>query len=161
MANSKIIERKAGIVSEIKEKFENAKSVVLFDYRGLTVSEVTELRKKLREVGSDYKVYKNTMTARAFDELKVDLNDYLTGPNAITFGSDELSIVKILSDFAKEHEKLELKAGVIDGKVAGLEEIKQYASIPTREGLLTMLAGGLMATVRDLSICLDLYSNEK
>ena len=161
MANSKIIERKAGIVSEIKEKFENAKSVVLFDYRGLTVSEVTELRKKLREVGSDYKVYKNTMTARAFDELKVDLNDYLTGPNAITFGSDELSIVKILSDFAKEHEKLELKAGVIDGKVAGLEEIKQYASIPSREGLLTMLAGGLMATVRDLSICLDLYSNEK
>ena len=161
MANSKIIERKAGIVSEIKEKFENAKSVVLFDYRGLTVSEVTELRKKLREVGSDYKVYKNTMTSRALDELKIDLNDYLTGPNAITFGSDELSIVKILSDFAKEHDKLELKAGVIDGKVAGLEEIKQYASIPSREGLLTMLAGGLMATVRDLSICLDLYSNEK
>ena len=149
MANSKIIERKAGIVSEIKEKFENAKSVVLFDYRGLTVSEVTELRKKLREVGSDYKVYKNTMTSRALDELKIDLNDYLTGPNAITFGSDELSIVKILSDFAKEHDKLELKAGIIDGKVAGLEEIKQYASIPSREGLLTMLAGGLMATVRD------------
>ena len=161
MANSKIIERKAGIVSEIKEKFENAKSVVLFDYRGLTVSEVTELRKKLREVGSDYKVYKNTMTSRALDELKIDLNDYLTGPNAITFGSDVLSIVKILSDFAKEHDKLELKAGIIDGKVAGLEEIKQYASIPSREGLLTMLAGGLMATVRDLSICLDLYSNEK
>jgi large subunit ribosomal protein L10 len=161
VANSKIIERKAGIVSEIKEKFENAKSVVLFDYRGLTVSEVTELRKKLREVGSDYKVYKNTMTSRALDELKIDLNDYLTGPNAITFGSDELSIVKILSDFAKEHDKLELKAGIIDGKVAGLEEIKQYASIPSREGLLTMLAGGLMATVRDLSICLDLYSNEK
>ena len=161
MANSKIIERKAGIVSEIKEKFENAKSVVLFDYRGLTVSEVTELRKKLREVGSDYKVYKNTMTSRALDELKIDLSDYLTGPNAITFGSDELSIVKILSDFAKEHDKLELKAGIIDGKVAGLEEIKQYASIPSREGLLTMLAGGLMATVRDLSICLDLYSNEK
>ena len=161
MANSKIIERKAGVVSEIKEKFENAKSVVLFDYRGLTVSEVTELRKKLREVGSDYKVYKNTMTSRALDELKIDLNDYLTGPNAITFGSDELSIVKILSDFAKEHDKLELKAGIIDGKVAGLEEIKQYASIPSREGLLTMLAGGLMATVRDLSICLDLYSNEK
>ena len=131
MANSKIIERKAGIVSEIKEKFENAKSVVLFDYRGLTVSEVTELRKKLREGGSDYKVYKNTMTSRALDELKIDLNDYLTGPNAITFGSDELSIVKILSDFAKEHDKLELKAGVIDGKVAGLEEIKQYASIPS------------------------------
>ena len=135
MANSKIIERKAGIVSKIKEKFENAKSVVLFDYRGLTVSEVTELRKKLREVGSDYKVYKNTMTARAFDELKVDLNDYLTGPNAITFGSDELSIVKILSDFAKEHDKLELKAGVIDGKVAGLEDTDITATVLAMEAI--------------------------
>ena len=161
MANIKILEQKQIVIDEIKEKFNNAKSVVLFDPRGLKVSEVTELRKKLREVGSDYKVYKNTMTSRALDELKIDLNDYLTGPNAITFGSDELSIVKILSDFAKEHDKLELKAGIIDGKVAGLEEIKQYASIPSREGLLTMLAGGLMATVRDLSICLDLYSNEK
>ena len=161
MANAKIIEQKAGVVSEIKEKFENAKSVVAFDYRGLSVAEVTELRRKLREVGADYKVYKNTLTKRALDELNIDMNDYLAGPSAIAFGTDELSIVKIINDFAKEHEALELKAGIVEGKVAGLEDLKRYAAIPSRDTLLTMLAAGLMGTVRDLSICLDLYSKEK
>ena len=161
MANAKIIEQKAGVVSEIRTKFENAKSVVVFDYRGLTVAEVTDLRRKLREIDADYKVYKNTLTKRALDELKIDMNDYLAGPSAITFGNDELSIVKVLNDFAKEHEALELKAGIIEGKVANLEDLKRYAAIPSRDTLLTMLAAGLMGTVRDLSICLDLYSKEK
>ena len=161
MANAKIIEQKAGVVSEIKGKFENAKSVVVFDYRGLTVAEVTDLRRKLREAGADYKVYKNTLTKRALDELNINMGEYLAGPSAITFGSDELSIVKVLNDFAKEHEALELKAGIVEGKVAGLEDLKRYAAIPSRETLLTMLAAGLMGTVKDLSICLDLYSKEK
>ena len=161
MANAKILEQKAGVVSEIKEKFENAQSVVMFDYRGLSVAEVTELRRKLREVGADYKVYKNTLTKRALDELNIDMNDYLAGPSAISFGTDELSIVKVINDFAKEHEALELKAGIVEGKVAGLEDLKRYAAIPSRDTLLTMLAAGLMGTVRDLSICLDLYSKEK
>lgn len=161
MANSKIIEQKAKVVSEIKEKFENAKSVVLFDYRGLSVAEVTELRKKLRENNADYKVYKNTLTKRALDELNINMDDYLAGPSAITFGTDELSIVKVLNDFAKDHNALELKAGIVEGKVAGLEDLKRYAAIPSRDMLLTMLAAGLMGTVRDLSICLDLYSKDK
>ena len=161
MANAKIIEQKAGVVSEIKEKLENAKSVVMFDYRGLSVAEVTELRRKLREVGADYKVYKNTLTKRALDELNIDMSEYLAGPSAITFGTDELSIVKVLDDFAKDHNALELKAGILEGKVAGLEDLKRYAAIPSRDTLLTMLAAGLMGTVRDLSICLDLYSKEK
>ena len=161
MANAKIIEQKAGVVSEIKEKFENAKSVVMFDYRGLSVAEVTDLRRKIREAGADYKVYKNTLTKRALDELNINMGEYLAGPSAITFGSDELSIVKVLNDFAKEHEALELKAGIVEGKVAGLEDLKRYAAIPSRDMLLTMLAAGLMGTVRDLSICLDLYSKEK
>ena len=161
MANAKIIEQKAGVVSEIKEKFENAKSVVMFDYRGLSVAEVTELRRKLRDAGADYKVYKNTLTKRALDELNIDMNEYLAGPSAISFGTDELSIVKIINDFAKEHDALELKAGIVEGKVAGLEDLKRYAAIPSRDMLLTMLAAGLMGTVRDLSICLDLYSKEK
>ena len=161
MANAKIIEQKAGVVSEIKEKFENAKSVVAFDYRGLSVAEVTELRRKLRDAGADYKVYKNTLTKRALDELNIEMSEYLAGPSAIAFGTDELSIVKIINDFAKEHEALELKAGIVEGKVAGLEDLKRYAAIPSRDTLLTMLAAGLMGTVRDLSICLDLYSKEK
>ena len=161
MANAKILEQKAGVVSEIKERFENAKSVVVFDYRGLSVAEVTDLRRKLRDAGADYKVYKNTLTKRALDELNINMGEYLAGPSAITFGTDELSIVKVLNDFAKEHEALELKAGIVEGKVANLEDLKRYASIPSRDTLLTMLAAGLMGTVRDLSICLDLYSKEK
>lgn len=161
MANAKIIEQKATVVSEIKDRFENAKSVVMFDYRGLSVSEVTELRKKLRENGADYKVYKNTLTKRALDELNINMDEYLAGPSAVTFGTDELSIVKILNDFSKEHQALELKAGIIEGKVASLEDLKRYAAIPSRDMLLNMLAAGLMGTVRDLSICLDLYTKEK
>ena len=161
MANAKIIEKKAEVVSEIKEKFQNAKSVVLFDYRGLTVAEVTELRRALREGNADYKVYKNTLAKRAVDELNIELGQYLEGPSAISFSTDELSPVKIISEFAKKHSALELKAGIVEGKVAGAEELAQYAAIPSREGLLTMLAGGLIGTVRDLSICLDLYSKEK
>ena len=161
MANAKIIEQKAAVVSEIKEKFENAKSVVLFDYRGLSVSEVTDLRRKLRESGADYKVYKNTLTKRALDELKIDMNEYLAGPSAVSFGTDELSIVKVLSDFAKDHNALELKAGIVEGKVATSDDLKRYAAIPSRDTLLTQLAAGLMGTVRDLSICLDLYAKGK
>ena len=85
MANTKIIEEKSKVVSEIKDRLQEAKSVVLFDYRGLSVAEVTELRRKLRESGSDYKVYKNTLTRRAVEESKLGLEDYLTGPNAISF----------------------------------------------------------------------------
>lgn len=161
MANTKMIEEKSKVVSEIKDRLQEAKSVVLFDYRGLSVAEVTELRRKLRDNGSDYKVYKNTLTRRAVEESKLGLEDYLTGPNAISFGTDELSIVKVLSDFSKDHKALELKAGIIDGKVANAEELAKYASIPSREGLLTMLAGGLIGTVKDLSIALNLLAEQK
>lgn len=161
MANAKIIEQKKKVVSEIKEKFDNAKSVVLFDARGLKVSEVNELRRALRESGSDYKVYKNTLAKRAVAESKIDLEDYFKGPTAISFSEDELAPVKVISEFAKKHEALELKAGIVEGKVATLEELNKYAQIPSRETLLTMLASGMIGTIRDLSICLDLYAKEK
>ena len=161
MANAKIIEQKALVVDEIKNKFENAKSVVVFDPRGLKVSEVTELRRALRDSGSDYKVYKNTLAKRAVDSLNIGLGDYLEDPSAISFSSDELAPVKVISEFAKNHNALELKAGIVEGKVVAANELAAYAAIPSREGLLTMLAAGLMGTVRDLSICLDLYSKEK
>ena len=161
MANAKILEQKATVVSEIKEKFENAKSVVMFDYRGLSVAEVTELRRKLRENGADYKVYKNTLTKRALDELNINMDEYLAGPSAITFGTDELSIVKILYDFAKDHNALELKAGIVEGKVVEASELAKYAAIPSRETLLTMIAAGLKSPLRDVAICLDLYAKQK
>ena len=161
MANAKILEQKQVVIDEIKEKFANAKSVVLFDPRGLKVSEVTELRRSLRESDSDYKVYKNTLAKRALAESGLELDSYLEGPTAISFSNDELAPVKVISEFAKNHTALELKAGVVEGKVANVQELNSYAAIPSREGLLTMVAGGLIGTVRDLSICLDLYAKEK
>lgn len=161
MANAKIIEKKQSTVAEIKDKVQNASSVVLFDYRGLSVAEVTELRRLLRDSGSDYKVYKNTLTKRAMDELDIHLDEYLAGPSAISFSADQLAPIKVLSDFAKKHDKLELKVGIVDGKISGLEELQQLATIPSREGLLTMLAGGMIATVKDLAIALDLYSKQQ
>ena len=161
MANAKILEQKSLVVDEIKGKFENAKSVVVFDPRGLNVAEVTELRRALRESGSDYKVYKNTLVKRAVNSLDIKLDEFLEGPSAISFSSDELAPVKVISEFAKKHTNLELKAGIVEGKVAESSELAKYAAIPSREGLLTMLAAGLMGTVKDLSICLDLYAKQK
>ena len=160
MANQKIIEKKQEVVNEIASKLKDSASYVLFEYRGLTVSETNELRRALRESDSEFKVYKNTLTKRALESINIDLNEHLNGPKAIAFGKDEIAPVKILSDFAKKHKALEIKAGVVNGDVVDSAKLAELASIPSREGLLTMLAGGLMGTVRDLSICLDLYSEQ-
>ena len=130
MANAKILEQKSLVVDEIKGKFENAKSVVVFDPRGLNVAEVTELRRALRESGSDYKVYKNTLVKRAVNSLDIKLDEFLEGPSAISFSSDELAPVKVISEFAKKHTNLELKAGIVEGKVAEASELAKYAAIP-------------------------------
>lgn len=158
MANQKIIEAKANIVDEIESKIKDSSSVVLFEYRGLTVTETNELRRKLKENDSEFKVYKNTLAKRALDKLSIDLGDNLNGPKAIAFGKDAVAPIKILSDFAKEHKALELKVGIVDGEVADTDMLKQLAAIPSKEGLLTMFASGLLAIPKDFAICLDLHS---
>ena len=155
------IELKKPVVEEISKNIEGAAAVVVVNYSGITVAQDTALRKELREAGVTYKVYKNTLAKRAVDSLNIELGDYLEGPSAISFSSDELAPVKVISELAKNHNALELKAGIVEGKVVAANELAAYAAIPSREGLLTMLAAGLMGTVRDLSICLDLYSKEK
>ena len=123
---------KEQVVNEIKEKFQRAEAVVLVDYRGLNVAEVTELRKRFREAGADYKVYKNTLMTRALTELGMEeLIPYLTGPNAVALGYDDPVVpAKIISEFAKDHEKLEVKAGMISRKVIGAEGVKSLANLP-------------------------------
>ena len=120
-----------------------------------------KLQKKVRETNSDYKVYKNTLMARAFNDLNIDLNESLNGPSAFAFGEDQIAPIKVLSDFAKDHPALVLKVGIVDGEKADQAKLAEYATIPSREGLLTMLAGGMMAIPRDLAIALDLYSQQK
>ncbi len=161
MASEKILSQKQVVINEIKERAESAKSIVLFDYRGITDSESKELRVKLRENNADYKVYKNTLMTRAFNDLGIDLSEGLTGPSAFAYSEDQIAPIKVLSEFAKEHPALVLKVGIVDGEKADQAKLAEYATLPSREQLLTMLAGGMIGVVRDLSICLDLYSQQK
>ena len=158
MANQKILDGKQNTIDEIISKIKESSSVVWFDYRGLTVGETVELRRKLKESDSDYKVYKNTLVKRALDSLKIDINYELEGPKALAFGKDAIAPIKILSDFSKTNESLVLKIGIIDGEVTNIDVLKQLATIPSREGLLTQVASGLLGVVRDFAICLDLHS---
>lgn len=160
MASSKILESKKAIVSEITDNLKNSESVILFEYQGLTVSEVSELRKKLREVEGEVKVYKNTLLKRALDDLNISLDGFLEGPNAIMFGKNLLEPIKVISEFAKSHDKMNIRVGIINGEKAELNVIKEYAAIPSYEGLLTMLAAGMMEHVRNLSIGLNLYAEK-
>ncbi len=157
-----IIERKAAEVTELSAKLKEAGAVVAFDYRGLTVSQFTELRSKLREAGCDCKVYKNNISRRAAVEAGFeDFSKDFVGPMALAFGKDDVvAPAKIINDFAKENKALEIKTGLIEGEYAGLEAVMELASLPSYEGLLTMLAGGLIAPLRDLSISLHLYTEE-
>ena len=160
MANVNILAKKQEVVNEITEKVKTSNSVVFFEYRGLSVSEMTELRRKLRETESDVKVYKNTLAKRALDTLNYDLQGELNGPKAMAYGTDTIAPIKVLSEFSKNHPALEIKIGIVDGEITSLDTLNQLATLPSRDGLLTMLASGLMGTVRDLSICLDLYSQD-
>ena len=161
MANAKILAVKEKVVEEIKATTSDASTIVLFDYRGLTDNESKELRRALRETGSDYKVYKNTLMKRAFDELNINVDESLEGPSALAYGTDAIAPIKVLSEFAKTHSALVLKVGVVDGEVSDEKQLAELAKIPSREGLLTMLAGAMIGIPKDLSICLDLYAKQK
>ena len=161
MANQKILAKKQEVIDEIKDNVNNNATFVLFDYRGLTDAEIKELRRALRDAGASYKVYKNTLMARAFKDLDIDVTEALEGPSAFAYSKDQIAPIKVLSDFAKDHEALTLKIGYVDGEVADQAKFAEYAKIPSRDGLLTMLAGGMIGLVRDLSICLNLYSEQK
>lgn len=145
----KAIEAKKQIVLDVKEKMEQSKGMVFYDYRGLTVSEVTELRNKFREAGVEYRVIKNSMLKRAADMLEIEgLNEHLSGPTAVAFGfEDPVAPAKVLVEYTKKLKKTEIKTGVLEGKVIGLDEINNLADLPSREQLLGMLAGTLNAPI--------------
>lgn len=150
---SSVLDQKKQVVEEIKSKISGAKSIVLVDYRGLTVEEVTELRKKYTEAGVDYKVYKNTMMRFAFKEEGFEaFNDHLTGPNAIAICKDDaVAAAKVTSEFAKDHKNLELKAGIVEGEVVGIEKIKAIGELPSKEVLLTQLVVALNSPISKLA----------
>lgn len=150
-------------VKEISDKFRESDAAVLVDYRGLDVHEVTELRKQLREAGIDYKVYKNTLTRRAIQDVELEeLNDMLVGPTAVAFSEDDVvTPAKILYNFAKDHEALEVKGGVIEGEVVELEQLEELSQLPDYNGLVSMLLSVLQAPIRDLAYVTKAVAEEK
>lgn len=144
-----IREKKRKAVEEIKGKITASNAVILTDYRGLNVAEITDLRRKLREENVEYKVVKNTLTKIAVSEAGVEgLDTYLEGPTAIAFSKeDPVAPAKILSNFAKNNDKLKIKGGLLTGKFIDLNEIKVLADLPPREVLLGKVVGSLQAPV--------------
>ena len=149
-------------VDAIAEQLKNSVSTVIVDYRGLTVA-VTELRSQLREAGVEYKVYKNTMVRRAAEQAGIEgLDEFLTGPTAIaTSTEDVVAPAKVIAGFAKEHEALEVKTGVMEGSVISAEEVKTVGSLPSHDGLVSMLLSVLQAPVRNFAYAVKAVGEQK
>lgn len=148
------IEEKSQVVAEIKEKLEKASTVVLADYRGLTVAQVTELRVQMRAAGVDYRVLKNTLIRRAANEVGISgLDSFLEGPTAVAFGADPVAPAKVLADFAKniKVKTFAIKAGIVEGKVVGPEGVKALADLPSREVLLAQVLRGMQAPLSGMA----------
>ena len=160
MASEKALNAKQATIDEISNKLKGSESVILFRYAESTVADMQSLRRELKDVDSEVKIYKNTLVKRALDDMNINLDEFLEGPNAIVFGKEMLEPIKIISKFAKDHDNIQIVTGIINGEAVDLDTIKGYASIPSREGLLTMLAGGLIEHVRNLSIALNLYAEQ-
>ena len=162
MNNNRMIKEQK--VAEIKEKLEKSQAVILSSYQGLTVEEDTQLRKTLREAGVEYRVYKNTLVTLAAKELGMDtgIEKYLEGPVSIAFGYDDATApARILNDFAKDHKKLELKAGVVEGQIYDKEMITKIASIPSKEVLIAKLLGSIKAPLSNLAYLLNAIKEKK
>jgi large subunit ribosomal protein L10 len=163
MANAKILAEKQLAVSEVAEKLKNSKCTIVTDYRGLNVSQVTQLRKSLREAGVEFTVLKNSLTRRATANADLtELDQYLTGPTAIAFSTgDIVAPAKILTEFAKKNDKMSVKAGVVEGRVVGNDQIKALAELPSKEGLLSMLLSVLQAPVRNFALAVKAVAEKQ
>ena len=151
------VELKQPIVQAIADDIKDAQSVVLVDYRGLTVAQDTELRKQLREAGVIYKVCKNTMMRRAFEGTEfAGLEEYLEGPSALVVSKDDATApARIICKFAKTAEALEVKAGVVEGNVYDAAGINELSKVPSREELLSKLLGSLQSPITNLARVLN------
>lgn len=143
---------KEAVVAELEEKFSTAKSMVVTDYMGLDVAAITELRKQLREAGVDYKVVKNTLARIAAKNAEIEeINDFFVGPTAIAFGiEDAVSPAKVLVDFSKDHDELEIKGGALNGEVINIDKVKSLAEIPPKDVLLAKAFAGMKAPLSGL-----------
>ena len=157
MANQKIIKQKEKEVNELADKLKEAKMVLLTDYRGINVADVTKLRADLRPTAVEYKVIKNNIIRRALEvNGESGLNELLEGPTAIVYGTgDYLEPAKIIYNFSKDNDFYKIKGGIVEGKVMSAEELITLAKLPSRQELLGMLAGALLGNISKLAVGLD------
>ena len=163
MANEKIIKQKEEEVKALAEKIKDAKLVLLTDYRGINVTDATNLRKTLRGTNSEYKVIKNNITRRALKECGIDgLDEMLEGPTAVILGNEDyLAPAKAIYEFTKNNDFYKIKAGIVEGKVMTADEIVTLAKLPSKETLLSMLAGALLGNISKLAVALDQVKAQK
>lgn len=163
MSRETLIKSKQKEVDLLADKFESAASFVVTDYRGLTVAEVTELRKQLREAGVEMHVVKNTLLRRAAKAAGIEgIEEVFVGPTAIAFSEDEVvAPAKIIAEFAEDAPVLEIKGGYMEGKVVPVETIEEVAKLPDREGLLSMLLSVLQAPVRNTALVFKAVAEQK
>ena len=163
MASEKIINQKKKEVTELANKMKEAKIILLTDYRGINVSDVTGLRAELRKSNSEYKVIKNNITKRALAKAGIEgLENLLEGPTAVIMNNEDyLETAKAIYNYSKDNEFYKIKGGVIDGKVMTAEEIITLAKLPSKETLLSMLAGALLANISKLAVALDQVKAQK
>lgn len=157
MANQKIIKQKEKEVNELADKLKEAKMVLLTDYRGINVEDVTNLRAELRKANSEYTVIKNNITKRALAEAGIEgVEDKLVGPTAVIMSNEDyLEPAKAIYNFTKNNDFYKIKGGVVEGKVMTAEEIITLAKLPSKETLLSMLAGALLANISKFAVALD------
>ncbi len=157
MASEKILNQKKEEVSKLAEEMKEAKIILLVDYRGINVSDVTNLRNDIRNVNAKYSVIKNNITRRALAECGIEgLEDKLVGPTAVIMSDEDyLGPAKAIYKFSKDNDYYKIKGGVIEGKVMTAEEIITLAKLPSRETLLSMLAGALLGNISKVAVALD------
>jgi len=158
MANPSIIAQKEQFVNELAEKLQKAQSIVMFDYRGLTVAEDTELRAAMRKAGVEYVVVKNSMMERAVvkEGIHESVHEMLKGPSAFAIGYDDaVAPAKILKDTVKKLKKCEIKGGIVNGKVTDAAGIDALADLPPKEVLIARMLGSMMSPIRGLAVALD------
>lgn len=163
MASEKVLKQKEELVKTLAERMKSAKVIILTDYRGINVEDVTKLRADLRNVNAEYKVIKNNIIKRALDmNGESGLDDLLVGPTAILMGDEDyLEPSKVIYNFTKNNDFYKIKGGIIDGKVMTAEEIIALAKLPSKQELLAKLAGCLLANISKLAVVLDQVKAQK
>lgn len=157
MPNAKVLAKKQDDAKSLKEKFDKSKLVILADYRGINVEDITKIRAELRKSDCEYLVAKNSTLKFAVKGSEIEgISEYLEGPTAVTFSYDDyVAPAKVLYDYAKTSEFYKIKAGIMDGKLISADEIIKLAKLPSKEMLLTQLATVLLANIRNLAVVLD------